>query len=898
VAGQAADEEDTMTARWFDKLRMRWQMLTSRARAAKRLDDELTFHLEQQVQENLAAGMNAEEARYAALRSFGNPAALRDQARDTWSWTHLESLLRDLRIGIRTLRRTPGFAIVAILIMALGIGANVALFTIVRSVLLKPLPFPGPAQLVELYGTNGQEKNNIIAAGDFRDWQTATSSFAQMALWRWSGFSLTDNHGDLPELVDAAEASWNLVATLGVEPALGRSFTASDDRSGAPRTVILGWALYQRRFHGDPSILGHTIHLNTEPYTVIGVLPEWFTYPDPQIQMWVPIRLIVPPELMESHVSHSFQAIARLKAGTTMQRAVDELSAVQHQTWQRLNTSGPVAAGVAAQPLLEDLIGDIKTPLYVLLGAVGCLLLIACLNLANLMVARSAARRKEMAIRAALGGSRWRLCREQLTESLLICVAGGLLGLALGAGTTRWLVVHWRQMPRGEAVHIDGTVILFAIAITAVASLLAGLLPALSATGRGILKAMHDASRTLGGSAHKAWLRKVLLTVEIALTVVLLVAAGLLFRSFVRLRTVDLGCNTKNILTMNYHLRGQKYKTPEQIIAFHSEVLERVRHLPGVEASGLTAEVPGGGYSGETTYQVAELPPQDPSHFTSALFRTADPGYFHAMGIPFVQGRGFTDDERLQHDKYVIINQQFVRESFPNQNPLGKHLQVHWRSSAGEEYEIIGVVRDTLWSAQGELLPMMWFPILSGIPNDTTDAVLVVHTASNAAALAMPIQKQFAALDREMPVAHVLTMDERMGNAAARSSFSAQLVLSFAMLSLLLAAIGLYGVLAYLVAQRTTEIGIRIALGAGRGDVLRRVLLDGLRPAMLGLALGIGGSLAAAQLIQSVLYRTSPLDPAVFVTVSVTLVAVAAAACALPAWRASRLDPMQALRTE
>lgn len=882
-----------MAMRWAGRLRMAWRMLVGRGRAGERLDDELAFHLEQQIAENLAAGMTAEEARYAALRTFGNPAALRDEARATWTWNWLEILLRDVRIGVRTLARTPGFAVVAILVMAIGIGANVALFTVVRSVLLKPLPFPNADRLVALFERPQQD----VATGDFADWQRASTGYAQMALWRWSGFNMTDSRGDLPEFVDAGEASWNMFATLGVQPVLGRSFAESDDHRGAARTAILTWSFFARRFNGDRSLIGRTIRLNAEQYTVIGVLPAGFNHPDPQIQLWVPFRLTAPLDIVDSHFNHFYNALARLKPGITAQRATDELSAVQHQLRRQLSTSGPVSESVASRPLLEDMVRDVKTPLYVLLGAVGCVLLIACLNISNLMVARAAARRREIAIRAALGSSRWRLCREQMTESALICVAGGLLGLAIATGATRWMVTHWRQMPRAEAVHLDGMAVAFALGVTAIAGLLAGLLPALSATSRSMLSALQDAARGMGGSMRRTWLRKVLLTVEIALTVILLVCAGLLFRSFVKLRTVDLGCTTKNVLTMSYFLRADKYAHPEQVEAFHAQLLERVRRMPQVEAAGLTSEVPGGGFYEDASYEIPEHPPLEAGNFNFALIRTADPGYFQAIGIPLIRGRVFTRDERLNHDKFVIINQQFVRESFSGENPIGKHLKVQLASKEGESYEIVGVVGDTLYAAQGELRPMMWFPILSGIPK-TQDAELVVHSASNVEALAVPIQKQIAAIDPELPVSHVLTMEQRMGNVAAQSSFSATLVLAFAVLSLLLAAVGLYGVLAYLVAQRTVEIGIRIALGARRETVLGRVMLDGLRPALAGLVLGIAGSVGAVRLIGSVLFRTSTLDPAVFATVSVTLLLVASAACLVPAWRASRMDPMQALRME
>lgn len=884
--------------RWLHKLRMQMRMVFQRGEAGARLNDELQFHLDQQIQENIAKGMSADEARHAAMRSFGNPTALRDQSRETWRWHSIERLLRDLRIGLRTLARTPGFAIVSILVIAIGIGANVALFTVVRSVLLKPLPFKNPERLVMLYGRQGEAKYNVVAAGDFYDWQRQTHNFEQMAIWRWSGFNITNDQNEMPEALDAANASWNIFSTLGVEPALGRSFSPDDDTASSAKTAMISWSLYQRRFNGDASILGKNIRLNNRAYTVIGVLPKSFSYPAPQVQVWVPFYIDNSAENIQSHFNHMSYVIARLKPGVTAERATKELSAVQYQIHQSLYANGPVAEGVDYRPMLDDVVRDVRTPLYVLMGAVGCLLLIACLNISNLLVARAAVRRKEIAIRAALGANRLRLCREQLTESVLICLVGGILGVALALSATRWLTAHWTDMPRAETIHLDGPVCAFAVALMFLSGFLAGLLPALSATRSGMLAALQDSSRSIGGSSSRTALRKTLLTVEIALTVVLLICGGLLFKSFLRLRSVDLGCTTKNVLTMEYFLHDAKYDKPEKIVAFHTQLLERVRHLPGVQAAGLTSVVPGDGYYADSTFTIPEHPPLETGKHIFALFRDVDPGYFSAIQIPLIQGRFFSEDERLDRDRYVIISPQFVRDFFPNENPIGKHVHTIRRGGAGETYEIIGVVGDTHYSLQSELRPMMYYPILSGIIGVATDATLVVRTDGNPGSLATSVQKQIAQLDPALPVSKVLTMEQIIGQSAATSSFDATLVLAFAALSLALAGVGLYGVMAYLVTQRTTEIGIRMALGAHRGQVMALVLIDGLRPVLIGMAAGLAGSFAAARLIHSVLYGTSTLDPSVFVSVIVTLLSVAAAACIVPAWRASRLDPIQALRIE
>jgi predicted permease len=871
-------------------------------RAEAEFSAELESHLAMNIEDGVRAGLSREEARRQALIRLGGMEQAKIAQRERCGLPVVEALGRDVAYGVRTLRKNPGFAIVSILVIAIGIGANAALFTVVRSVLLRPLPFADPDRLVMMYGHNPDDPDsrNVVAAGDFYEWQKASQGFEQMAIWRWSGYNLSGQKNELPEMVSAAYGSWNLFSMLGVQPVLGRSFDPNDDKAGASRTVILNWGLFKRRFNGDPAIVGKTIRLNSQTYTVVGVLPGWFTYPDPEVQLWTPYRLEENPQNIESHFNHMGHVIARLKPGVSREQATQQVSGVQHQLFLRYNNSGPVVAGVTSQPLVNEVVGEVKKPLYILMGAVGCLLLIACLNLSNLLVARAAARRKEIAIRTALGSSRARLCREQLTESLLICVAGGAVGLVLAVWATRWLTTRWVDMPRAEAVHPDGVVVAFAVGITLLTGILSGLLPALSATGRGVLSALQDASRTIGGSASRASLRKVLLTAEIALTVVLLVCAGLLFKSFVRLRSVDLGCRTDNVLTMKFFLRRPKYAQPEQIVAFHTGLLEKVRALPGVEGAGLTNVVPGDGYYGDTGIRFPEHPPLPPGVHQFAIYRTADPGYFSAMGIPLVRGRVFTEDERgMTNDKHIVINQQFAREYFPNEDSIGKHVFVSWESDPGDAYEVIGIVGDTLYALDQPVKPMIWFPILSGNPVESVDAMLVVHSRGrDVTPLALPIQKLIAQMDPDLPVSRVLTMEQIVGESTANSSFSATLVLAFASLSLLLAAVGLYGVLSYLVTQRTTEIGIRIALGARRGHLLQLVMLDGLRPALIGLVLGIAGSVAATQLIRSVLYATRPLDAVVFVSVIATLLLVAAIACLIPAWRAARVDPIQALRAE
>ena len=881
--------------RWLTQLRRRTEMLFRRNGATARLDDELRFHIEQQTAENIARGMSAEGARLAALRAFGNPALVREQAHDTWSWTSLELLLGDVRYGARTLLRTPGFAAVAILVMALGIGANVALFTLVRSVLLKPLPFADPGRLVRLYerSTFGDFPFNQSAGGVFAEWKKQSRSFTGMAICGYAGYNLSGAGNELPETVRAATFSSNLLPLLGVQPALGRNFTADDDQPSANPTVLLSWGLWKRRFGGNPSIVNQTILLDARPYTVVGVMPSWFAFPESAIQVWTPTYFKEPPGHMKAISQHDFRAIGRLKPGVTAAEAVTELSLITRRIHDQNADDSFVSVGANIRPLLDSLVGDVKTPLYVLLAATGCVLLIACLNVANLLVARAASRRREEAIRMALGGGRMRLLRQHLMESLLLTAAGGAAGLALAWGAIQWVVSARPDMARVEAIHIDGVAIAFAAGLIALCALFAGLISSLSGRGSQVLSSLQDSSRGSSAGQARVRLRAVLLSLEVGLTVMLLIGAGLLLKSYARLRSTDIGCITGNVLKMDMTLPEVKYKQPAQVAGFFETLLGRVRNLPGVEAAGYVFPVvPGDGYGGDHGFTVVEHPAPSRGEAPFAMNRWADPGYFAAIGIPLLRGHTFDDNQQPGHATEAVISQAFARQYFPGEDPIGKHL----RAQGDKTYEIVGVVGDVRFAAGEEVRPMMYFALYAD--SDMNGATLVVRSGRDVTQYATPIQRIVAGLDRDLPVSDVLTMDQVLGRGTLDASFDATLLGVFAALSLVLAAVGLFGVLSYIVAQRTSEIGIRIALGARREQVLRLVLLSGLRPALIGLALGLAASAAVAREIQSMLYGTQPLDAAVFAAVAGTLLVVAAAACAAPAWRASRLDPMQALRTE
>ena len=865
------------------------------------LERELRSDLELEEEEQRENGLTPREARYAALRAFGNLTLTREHTRAVWRWNRLENLIRDLRISVRKLFRSPGFSMMAVLVMALCIGAATSLFTVVRSVLLRPLPFRDPARLVMVFDhfrdptMNAQGFNyNSVAPADYYDWRKQTRGFEDMAAWRYWQFNLTGEKGELPELVGARGGSWNLFPLLGVNVAIGRTFTESEDRPDGT-AVMLSWSLFERRFGGDATVVGRQIHLDGKPYTVVGILPKWFTWPDAKVQLWVPYASGLPPDLLTHHDFHFTRVVARLRPDVSLASALSQIGTVQYQLHMQ-NLHAPVAEDVASKTLIEDLGQDVKKPLIILLYAVACMVLIGCLNVANLTVARSAARQKEIAIRSALGARRITLIRVQLMESLLISIAGGAAGVLLSFAATQWLVATWKDLPSAQHIHTDGVVLAFACALIVAAALLAGLLPAISSTSKSAIAALQASSRSAAGSQSRTVLRKTLLTVEIAATVVLLIAAGLLLKSFLRLRTTDIGCAIDNVLTIGYSLPAKKYDSSEKKNAFNEALLERVRALPGVRAAGLASFVPGTGAMEDDIFTVLEHPPiAAGAALPDALLRTADPGYFSALQIPLLKGRSFTTDDRAGHQKTIIISRLLAQQYFPGEDPLDKHL--HIAAYGNADYEVVGVVADTLYQVGQPARPTMYFPVLNE-QIDVGGLTLAVRTAIDPLALSLRIQKQIAALDPELPVSDVLTMQQIIAQSLSNASLSATLVLAFAVLSLVLASVGLYGVLSYLMTQRTGEIGIRIALGAQREQVLRLMLGDGLRPALYGLVLGLAASAAAVRLIESMLYGTRPLDPGIFAAVAATLLVVAALACLVPAWRASRIDPMQALRME
>jgi predicted permease len=875
---------------------MRWWQIGKRDADLER---ELQSDLQLEEEEQREDGIAPEEARYAALRAFGNPSVIREQTREVWSWDRLETLLRDLRIIIRTLARQPGFSAVAMLVIAVGIGATISLFTVVWSVLLKPLPFDHPERLVRLYETSERFPANGPAPGIYAEWKRQSKSFSSLGLYKdWSQYNLSDR-GALPENVSAKTCSWDLFSTLGVQPLIGRSFTPEDDQPSANGTVILSWSLWNRRFGGDASVIGRKINLDAKPYIIIGVMPRWFAFHEQKVQIFLPVYHEKTPADMAAIDNHGFRVIGRLKPGVSRQQAAQEVSAIVRHIHDAHLDNASLSSGAGIQPLIDYLVGDIKPALYMLLAATVCMLLIACLNVANLLTARSAARRREIAIRTALGGGRFRLIREQLIETFVLFSVGGAAGLALAYAALQWFVTTRSDMVRVESIRIDAVVVATVVGLVLICALFAGLIPVLASRSEDLLAALQQSSRGSTSGPSRTGVRKVLVGAEVAFTVVLLVSAGLLLKSYMRLRSNDLGSATNNILTMHFTLPEAQYGKPAQRMTFFDDLLARARALPGVDAAGLVLAVPGEGYFGDASIAVAEHPPLPQGQEQLALVRWADPGYFAAIKIPLIRGRTFGSDQRLDAANEIIISSEVARRYLPNEDPIGKHLITN-RDLGGvgrsqHSYEIVGIVGDTRYELDQPPEPTIYSPIDSGTSGL---AALVVRAARDPESLALPIQKVIQQMDRELAVSDVLTMNQIINQSSLDANFEAKLLAAFAGISLLLAAVGLFGVLAYLVAQRRSEIGIRLALGAQPEHVLRLMLLDGLRPALGGAAAGSLLAIAAAQLIRSSLYATKPLDPAVFAGVIGLLFGVATAACLLPAWRASRVQPATVLHSE
>jgi putative ABC transport system permease protein len=804
----------------------------------------------------------------------------------------MPDLLPDLRYGLRLLARARGFAAAAILTVALGVGATTAIFSVVYGVLLRPLPFHDPARLVSLWSSTPTLPRALVGAANARDWRQQNHVFTDIALVRHvANFNVTRD-GE-PERLQGARISANLLRVLGVQPMLGRDFRDGEDDIGRDSVALLSYGLWQRRYAGDPDIVGRTIDLNGDTHTVVGVMGPDFRYPSREFDIWKP--LTINPDDYRTRDNWGFLSVARLKPDVTLAQAQADMDTVSANLRRAYPDASRDATTVVA-PMQEDGVSDVKTALFVLLGAVGLLLLIGCANLANLLLARALGRRTEYAIRGALGASRGRLLLQSVGEVLPIVAIGGALGLVAAVWMLRALVPFLpASMPRVEAIAVNGPVLAFAAALLTLTALLTGLPPALHASRRDLAASMRALSRGASGSVTQTRVRSALVLTQIAAAVMLSVGAGLLIRTFAEVRQIDPGFRADGVLGLHLAIPRSKYATDPDVAAFCQRALARVAALPGVEAVGLVNRLPlaGGAQTGVVQFS-NESPAVTPAARAQFHLRSASPDYFRAMGIRLLQGRGFTDADDEQAPAVTIVDAQLARLIWPDRNPLGQRV----RSGGGDAAwaTVIGVVGHVSHDRiEDDARPQIYW----NYRQRTQDRMaMVVRTRLPPATLAQPVAAAIREIDPEQPVYDVRTMDQVVNRAVSQRWLNMVLISTFAGIAVLLASIGIYGVLAYAVTQRAREFGIRLALGATRADLLALVLRQAFTFAASGAAAGLLGALLLARVIQSLLFKVGAYDAMTFGAATVVLMAVALMAGYLPARRAARTDPMTSLRSE
>lgn len=857
-------------------------------------EEEIRSHIEMHAADNERAGLSPAEARRQAILAFGGVESVKEQVRDRRGVPIVESTRQDVRVALRGFRRNPGFAIAALVVLALGIGANTAIFTIVNGVLLKPLPYRDPGRLVMVWHTPPQAsfpgiKRFAVSAANFIDWRRQQHGFERMGIVQYQPFALTGG-GD-PEHLDAARVSAGFFETLGAQPIAGRWFAADEDQLGRNHQVILSHRLWQSRFGGDAGVVGRTIRLDGNPYTVVGVMGPSFAFPR-WAQAWTPMGWTEKERAMRS--GHNCQVVARLGAGTDVEKAQAEMNTISRNL-ERQYPDDNKGWGAVVVPLIEQMVGDVRTSLLVLLGAVAFVLLVACANVANLVLARTLARRREMAVRLALGAGPARIVRHVLTETTILAIAGGALGLLVGRAAVTLLIAFFGdQLPKALPIEADGRVLAFTALVSVLTGIAAGLAPAYRLARASVGEAIKQGGSRADSDAAGGRVRGLLVVVEVALSLVLLVGAGLMIRTLWALNSVDSGFDARQVLTASITLAEAKYPRPEQRAQFFERLTERIRALPGVESAGVVTNLPM--VSGNKwPVQIGGRPQAPISEQPQVQGNVITPGYLRALRIPVLRGRDISDTDRGDRPAVILVSESMAKWLWPGRNPIGERLTIGFFPDAVRQ--VVGVVKDVKEQGLTEVGTASMYIPLAQLPAPEGTIVLRTRTALPTA-LGPALTAAVHELDADMPVVDVRPMETVVSESTSDRRVTMYLLAGFALLALVLAAVGIYSVLAYAVRRRIREIGIRMALGAGGRSVLRMVVADAVKPTLVGVGLGLAGALALRNVMATLLFGVRPSDPLTLAAVSAVLLSVAVMASALPAYRATRVDPIVALRDE
>ena len=871
--------------------------LFGRTRHEREMNEELESHIQMHVDDAIRRGLSPENARREALRKLGGLDATKEAVRDRRRLPFFETAWQDVRFAARSLAKNPGFAAVTIATLALGIGANTAIFTVVHAVLIERLPFHEPARLVAVWEENAQRpgRKNVVAPFNYRRWQERSTPFASMSGIYDTRVNLT---GDgRPEQLVAQFVMPSFFTTLGAEPMMGRAFAPDEGPDGNDQVVILSHGLWQRRFGGDPAIVGKTIRIDGHPMTIVGVMPPRFglflktgTLAGKPAELWAPM---VFSEQGAQRSGRYASAIGRLASGETLASAQTKMSAIASALADQFPERDK-GWSVRVVPLHEEIAGDLRPTLLILFAAVGFVLLIACANVAGLLLARGTSRVREMAIRTALGAGRGRILSQLLTENLLLALVGGAVGLLLARWGVALLVAFSPADLTGiRLVQLSPSVLAFTFAVSILTALLCGLVPALAGSRPEVQESLKDGARSAGAGVHTRVLRKAFVITEVALAVILLAGAGLMLRSLGALGRVNPGFQREGLLTARVSLAGEQYKEDAPVLRFFSEAVGRASKLPGVREAGAVSFLPFTGLAAATDFRIVGRPVPPPGQELGTEVRVCDNGYLRTMRIPLVRGRLFTDREMRVKSDVVLVSEGFAKEFFPGQDPLGQKIVVDMMQDPPPT-EIIGVVGDVKHAGlNAEARPMVYWPHPELVYGGMT---LVLRTDSDPAAAAPMLERAIQSIDKDQPLSDVRTMTQWIGASLARERFASALLLLFAALALTLAAIGIYGVMSYIVGQRATEMGIRSALGATARDIRSLILRDGARLLLVGLAVGLPLALAGSRALRSLLFETRAADPATFAVVLAVLAAAALFASWLPARRAAKIAPAEALR--